>query len=101
MALSESEVRHVALLARLALSDEQIETLQGELNSILGHIDTIQQLDLAGVEPTAHAIPMVNETRLDEPRPGLSRDLALKNAPQAEDGAFVIPQIVGPGGDQA
>lgn len=101
MALSESEVRHVALLARLALSDEQIETLQGELNSILGHIDTIQQLDLAGVEPTAHAIPMVNETRPDEPRPGLSRDLALKNAPQAEDGAFVIPQIVGPGGDQA
>jgi len=98
MALSESEVRHVAMLARLALTDEQIETLRGELNSILGHIDTIQQLDLEGVEPTAHAIPTVNSTRPDEPRQGLSREMALLNAPEAEDGAFVIPRIVG-GGD--
>ncbi len=100
MALSESEVRHVAMLARLALTDEQVDTLRGELNSILGHIDAIQQLDLADVEPTAHAIPMVNETRADEPRPGLSRELALLNAPESEDGAFVIPAITG-GGDQA
>lgn len=101
MSLSEEEVRHVALLARLALTDEQVETLGAELNSILGHIDTIQQLDLADVEPTSHAIPMVNEVRADEPRPGLSREDALKNAPMAEDGAFVIPQIVGPGGDRS
>lgn len=101
MALSESEVRHVALLARLALSDEQIETLAGELNSILGHIDTIQQLDLAGVEPTAHAIPIVNETREDVVRPCLPRERALLNAPDSEAGAFVIPQIVGPGSDDA
>lgn len=100
MALSESEVRHVALLARLALSDEQVETLQGELNSILGHIDTIQQLDLAGIEPTAHAIPVVNQMREDVPKPCLPRELALKNAPESEAGAFVIPQIVGPGGDE-
>lgn len=98
MSLSESEVRHVAMLARLALSNEQIETLQVELNSILGHIDTIQQLDLEGVEPTAHAVPVVNSTRPDEPRPGLSREAALLNAPEAENGAFVIPRIVG-GGD--
>lgn len=101
MALSESEVRHVALLARLALSDEQIDTLRTELNSILGHIDAIQQLDLAGVEPTAHAIPVVNVMRADVVRPGLSREDALKNAPQSEAGAFVIPQIVGSGGDDA
>lgn len=100
MALSESEVRHVALLARLALSDEQIQTLRTELNSILGHIDTIQQLDLADVEPTAHAIPVVNEWREDEPKPCLPRELALKNAPESESGAFLIPQIVGPGGDE-
>jgi aspartyl-tRNA(Asn)/glutamyl-tRNA(Gln) amidotransferase subunit C len=100
MALSESEVRHVAMLARLALSDEQVDTLRGELNSILGHIDTIQQLDLEGVEPTAHAIPMVNATRADEPRPGLSREMALLNAPESEAGAFLIPTIVG-GGDEA
>lgn len=98
MALSESEVRHVAMLARLALTDEQVETLRGELNSILGHIDTIQQLDLAGVEPTAHAIPVVNSVRPDEPRQGLSQEMALLNAPESEDGAFVIPRIVG-GGD--
>jgi len=100
MALSESEVRHVAMLARLALTDDHVETLRVELNSILGHIDTIQQMDLAGVEPTAHAIPTVNSTRPDVPKPGLTRELALLNAPEAEDGAFVIPQIVG-GGDEA
>lgn len=86
------------MLARLALTDEQVATLRGELNSILGHIDAIQQLDLDGVEPTAHATPMVNSVRPDVVRPGLSRDLALLNAPEAEDGAFVIPRIVG-GGD--
>lgn len=100
MALSESEVRHVAMLARLALTDEQLATLRIELNSILGHIDTIQQLDLSGVEPTAHPIPVVNSTRTDEPKPCLPRELALLNAPQAEDGAFVIPRIVG-GGDES
>lgn len=100
MALSESEVRHVAMLARLALTDDQIETLRGELNSILGHIESIQQLDLEGVEPMTHAIPMVNETREDISRPGLPRDAALLNAPDSEDGAFKIPRIVG-GGDDA
>lgn len=95
MALSESEVRHVAMLARLALTDEQVQTLRTELNSILGHIDTIQQLDLEGVEPMTHAIPMVNETREDRVRPCLPRELALKNAPDREDDAFRIPRIVG------
>ncbi|HET6352320.1 MAG TPA: Asp-tRNA(Asn)/Glu-tRNA(Gln) amidotransferase subunit GatC [Coriobacteriia bacterium] len=95
MALSESEVRHVAMLARLSLSDEQVETLRGELNSILGHIDTIQQLDLEGVAPMTHAVPMVNSTRDDVVVAGLPRDAALKNAPDAEDGAFRIPKIVG------
>lgn len=100
MALSDAEVRHVAMLARLALTDDQVETLRNELNSILGHIDTIQQLDLEGVEPMTHAIPVVNETRPDVACPGLSHDLALLNAPDAENGAFRIPRIVG-GGDDA
>ena len=98
MALSETEVRHVAMLARLALTDEHIATLGTELNSILGHIDAIQQLDLQAVKPMTHPIPMVNETRPDIARPGLSQQEALLNAPEAEDGAFVIPRIVG-GGD--
>jgi aspartyl-tRNA(Asn)/glutamyl-tRNA(Gln) amidotransferase subunit C len=101
MAISEEQVRHVALLARLALTDDQIERIGEELNSILGHIDSIQQLDLEGVEPTAHPLEVVNVTRGDVVKPGLSREDALRNAPQAEDGAFVIPQIVGPGGDDA
>lgn len=100
MALSDAEVRHVAMLARLALTDSQVETLREELNSILGHIESIQQLDLEGVEPMTHAIPMVNETRADVVRPGITRELALRNAPDSENGAFKIPRIVG-GGDDA
>ena len=98
MSISEEQVRHVALLARLKLTDEEIARLGEDLNSILGHIDTIQQLDLTDVPPTAHALDMVNETRADEVRQGLSREAALTNAPEAADGAFVIPRIVG-GGD--
>lgn len=95
MSISEADVRHVAMLARLALTDDQVTRLQGELNSILGHIGQMQALDLDGVEPTSHAIPLRNATRADVVKPGLSRELALLNAPEAEDGAFVIPRIVG------
>ncbi len=100
MSISESDVRHVALLARLALADEQVAQLQVELNSILGHIDELQGLDLAGVQPTAHALEMTNSMRPDVVKPGLSRDMALLNAPESEDGAFVIPAIVGAGEDE-
>jgi aspartyl-tRNA(Asn)/glutamyl-tRNA(Gln) amidotransferase subunit C len=100
MSLSEQEVRHVAILARLALTDEEVTGLQGDLNSILGHIDSIQQLDLASVPPTAHAIPVTNVTRDDVIVPGLSREMALMNAPAKQNGAFLIPQITG-GGDDA
>ncbi len=95
MSISEADVRHVAILARLALSDEQVSRLKEEMNSILGHMDQMQSLDLEGVEPTSHSIPLRNATRPDVVKPGLSRDLALMNAPQAENGAFVIPRIVG------
>lgn len=100
MALSDAEVRHVAMLARLELTDDQVETLRGELNSILGHIDTIQRLDLEGVEPMTHPVPVVNEVRDDVVRACLPREAALRNAPEAESGAFVIPRIVGEGGEE-
>jgi len=99
MAISESDVRHVALLARLALTDEQVTQLQVELNSILGNIDELKALDLAGVQPTAHALEVTNSMRADEVKSCLPRELALLNAPEAEDGAFVIPAIVGAGED--
>ncbi|MDP2232548.1 MAG: Asp-tRNA(Asn)/Glu-tRNA(Gln) amidotransferase subunit GatC [Actinomycetota bacterium] len=101
MAISEEQVRHVALLARLALTDEQVASLGDELNSILGHIDTIQNLDLEGVKSTAHPLATVNSMRADVVKPCLSRELALKNAPDTDGTAFVIPQIVGPGGGDA
>jgi len=95
MSISEADVRHVALLARLALSDEQVTRVQAEINSILVYIEQMQALDLEGVEPTSHSVPLRNATRPDVVRPGLSHEAALLNAPEAEDGAFVIPRIVG------
>jgi aspartyl-tRNA(Asn)/glutamyl-tRNA(Gln) amidotransferase subunit C len=91
MAISEQQVRHVATLARLGLSDEQIAALGVELNDILVQIDRISSLDLAGVKPTAHAVAVTNVTREDVVRPCLSREDALLNAPEQQDGAFLIP----------
>jgi aspartyl-tRNA(Asn)/glutamyl-tRNA(Gln) amidotransferase subunit C len=95
MAISEEQVRHVAMLARLGLTDEQVSALGGELNSILEQVDRISTLDLSDVEPTAHAIPVTNVTRLDVVRPCLSREDALLNAPEQQDGAFLIPKFGG------
>ncbi len=95
MAISEDQVRHVATLARLGLSDEQIEALGKDLNDILVQIDKIQALDLTGVEPTTHAAAVTNVTRPDVVRPGLSREDALRNAPEQQDGAFLIPKFGG------
>ena len=100
MPLSEHDVRHVAMLARLALTDPEVEAMRDDLNSILGHIDEIQRLDLASVKPMAHAIAVTNVTRDDVVVPPFSQEVAISNAPQSERGAFVIPQIVG-GGDDA
>jgi aspartyl-tRNA(Asn)/glutamyl-tRNA(Gln) amidotransferase subunit C len=95
MAISEQQVRHVAMLARLGLSDEQVASLGTELNDILAQVDKISALDLTGVEPTAHAVPVTNVTRPDVVRPGLSREDALLNAPEQQDGAFLIPKFGG------
>lgn len=95
MAISEEQVRHVALLSRLALSDEQVHVLSEQLNTILEHIETIQELDLSEVPPTAHAVSVTNSMRPDEVVPGLTQEQALRNAPKQRDGAFVIPRIVG------
>lgn len=98
MAITEADVRHVAMLARLALTDEQVGSLTTELGSLLGHIDDLRKLDLEGVEPTAHPLAMTNRMREDVVVPGLSREDALKNAPDTDGTAFVVPAITG-GGD--
>lgn len=99
MSISEEQVRQVALLARLDLSDEQVASFGTDLNTILQHLDSIQRLELADVPPTAHALDIVNVTRADERRPCLARDEALANAPESSAGAFVIPRILGSGND--
>lgn len=93
--ITRADVEHVARLARLALSDDEIERFTGQLAAILEHAARVQALDTAGVPPTAHPIPLVNVMRADEPRPGLDRDEVLAMAPAAEDDRFRVPRIVG------
>ena len=93
MAISEEQVRYVAMLARLSLTDEQVVTLTTELSGILDHVGTISELDLEGVQPTAHAVAITNRVRTDDPKPSLPREIALQNAPEQRDGAFVIPKF--------
>lgn len=87
-------VEHVARLARLALSDAEIDTMRGQLDGILAYIETLNALDTADVEPTSHAVPLVNVMRDDEPRPCLPRDEALQNAPDRAGEMFRVPRII-------
>lgn len=93
--ISLDEVRKVATLARLELSEEELAVLQGELAALLDHVGQIQRLDTAGVPPTAHPLPVSNVFRPDEVRPGLSPAEALAAAPAVEDGRFMVPSILG------
>ena len=94
MASAEIDVKYVAHLARLELTPEEQKKLGAQLGSILGYIEKLRELDVTGVEPTAHAVPMVNITRADEIRPSLSHADALRNAPRQANGLFIVPKIV-------
>jgi aspartyl-tRNA(Asn)/glutamyl-tRNA(Gln) amidotransferase subunit C len=89
--IERDQVLHVAKLARLRLSDEEVERMAGELSGILEHVDRISELDLEGVEPTSHVVELENVLRADEPRPSWSRDGVLEQAPDPVDGAFRVP----------
>ncbi len=93
--ITSDDVAHVARLARLELRPEQVEVFTGQLAAILEHAEDVEALDLAGVEPTSHPFPLVNVLRADEPGPTLPNDEALAAAPQAEDGRFRVPTILG------
>ena len=93
--ISRDDVVHVARLARLALTDEEVERFTGQLEAILEHAAQVSALDTDGVEPTAHPLPLSNVLRPDEPRPCLPRDEVLAAAPAAEDGRFRVPRILG------
>ena len=94
MAAAEIDVKYVAHLARLALTSDEEQQIGAQLGSILGYIEKLRQLDVTNVEPTAHAVPLVNVTRADEIRPSLPHEDALRNAPKKGGGLFVVPKIV-------
>ena len=91
MSIDREQVLHVARLARLRLSDEEVATMASELSSILGHIERISELDLEGVPPTTHVVEIANALRPDEPVPSLPRDVILEQAPATQDGGFLVP----------
>ena len=91
MAISRDEVVHVARLARLALTEEELDRFVGQLDAILEAVGKVAELDLADVEPTLHPLALSNVLAEDEPRPSLSVEEALANAPDSEDGAFRVP----------
>ena len=82
---------HVALLARLALSDEEVERMATELSGILEHVDRMGKLDIDGVEPTSHVVELENVLRADEPRPSWPKQEILEPAPDPAEGAFRVP----------
>ena len=89
--IDREQVLHVARLARLRLTEEEVEKMSGELSTILDSIEQIGELDLDGVEPTSHVVDLENELRPDEPRPSLPRERALETAPDATSDGFRVP----------
>ena len=99
--IQPDEVRTIAALARLRLSEAEIERMTQELDAILEYIDTVKNLDTADAEPMTHAVPFDCPLRPDEPKPSLSVDEALQNAPRRHDAFFEVPRIVRGSGEGA
>jgi aspartyl-tRNA(Asn)/glutamyl-tRNA(Gln) amidotransferase subunit C len=89
--IEREQVQHVAALARLRLSEEEVDRMAGELSNVLEHVERIGELDLDGVEPTSHVVPLENVLRPDEPAPSLSRERALEQAPASDGAGFAVP----------
>jgi aspartyl-tRNA(Asn)/glutamyl-tRNA(Gln) amidotransferase subunit C len=89
--IGRDEVLHVARLARLALTEEEIEPMARELSAVLDHVARIGELDLDDVAPTSHVVDITGALRPDEPRPCLPREVALAQAPAVADGGFLVP----------
>jgi aspartyl-tRNA(Asn)/glutamyl-tRNA(Gln) amidotransferase subunit C len=89
--IDRDEVLHVARLARLRLSEDELEPMARELSAVLDHIATIEQLDLEGVAPTTHVVEVTGGLREDEPRDSLPREVALAQAPAVSGDGFLVP----------
>ena len=92
--ISRDDVQHVVALARLSLSEAELERMAHELDAILGYVETLNRLDTRGVAPTSHAIPLATPLRGDRALTPLDPQLALANAPEREDSAFVVPKVI-------
>jgi aspartyl-tRNA(Asn)/glutamyl-tRNA(Gln) amidotransferase subunit C len=88
------DVKYVAHLARLALTPEEEQKIGAQLDNVLHYVEKLKEVDVSGVEPTAHAFPLVNVTRSDEVQPSLSNEEALRNAPAKANSLFIVPKIV-------
>jgi aspartyl-tRNA(Asn)/glutamyl-tRNA(Gln) amidotransferase subunit C len=93
-AISRDEVAHLARLARLAVTEDELDTFAGQLDQILQSVARVGEVAAEDIPPTSHAVPLTNVFRDDEPRPGLDRDAVLAAAPAAEDGRFRVPRIL-------
>ena len=100
-ALTPDDVRHVARLARLALDDDRLRTLTPQLESILEYVDQIRAVDVAGVAPMAHALPLANVLRDDVVEPPLPIEQVLQNAPDTDGRFFKVPKVIGGDEDSA
>jgi aspartyl-tRNA(Asn)/glutamyl-tRNA(Gln) amidotransferase subunit C len=93
--ITRADVAHVAHLARLELSEDELDRFTGQLAAVLDHFRDVEALDTEGVPPTSHPLPLRNVLRDDAPRPGLTRDEALAAAPAVEEGRFRVPPVLG------
>jgi aspartyl-tRNA(Asn)/glutamyl-tRNA(Gln) amidotransferase subunit C len=93
--ITRDDVAHVARLARIELTEEELDTFTGQLAKVLQHARDVEALDVSDVPPTAHPYPLTNVLRPDEVRPSLDRDEVLAVAPAAEDGQFRVPPVLG------
>ena len=92
--ISSKEVAHVAYLARLNLTDDELNLFTEQLEAVLSHASDIEALDLSGIEPMSHPLPVENIMRKDKPQPSLEPREFLSAAPAVEDGRFVVPKIL-------
>jgi aspartyl-tRNA(Asn)/glutamyl-tRNA(Gln) amidotransferase subunit C len=94
MKISKEEVLHVAHLARLEVHEADVERFAEQIGTILDYVDTLKQVDTTGVAATSHAITLTNAFREDEEQAHLEPEAALANAPQKDDGAFLVPKVI-------
>jgi len=94
MKITRAEVEHVARLARLALREDELDRLTGQMDAILGYVEQLNELDTEGIIPTAHAVPMENAFRDDEVKSSIGIEKALQNAPAAAESAFKVPKVI-------